>query len=120
MEELFKVGSRGYTENFLGSPPNSRDMLYDQPRVAPSHQPVGIVRQTGTRPLIEVRNPLQIGEEIEYLDRNLKGQYCRITAMTDVDGVPLERANPGNQVFLQTEPPAGQWSASALLRRRCA
>lgn len=119
LEELYKVGSRGYTENFLDAPPNSRDMLYNQPRIAPSHQPVGIVRQTGVRPLIEVRNPLQIGEQIEYLDKNLKGQYCRIAAMTDVNGVPLEHAHPGNQVFLDTEPPAEQWSAHALLRRRC-
>jgi putative protease len=113
------VGSRGYTENFLDSPPNSRDMLYDQPRIVSTHQPVGIVREVGSRPLIDVRNPLQIGEGIEYLDKNLEGQYCRIAAMTDANGIPLERAHPGNQVFLDTEPPARHWSAHALLRRRC-
>lgn len=118
-EELQKVGSRGYTENFLDSPPNSKDMLYDQPRVAPTHQPVGIVRQSGTLPLIEVRNPLQIDEEIEYLGRNLERQFYRIAGMTDADGMPIERANPGNRVFLQTEP-AQQWSSHALLRRSCA
>lgn len=119
MEELRKVGSRGYTENFLDSPPNTKDMLHDRPRVAPSHQPVGIVRQAGSRPLVEVRNPLCIGDEIEYLGRDLKGRLCRIAGMTDADGLSLQRANPGNTVTLLTEPAPRQWLVHALLRRRC-
>ena len=94
-------------------------MLYDQPRVAPTHQPVAIVRQAGDRPLVEVRNPLEIGEEIEYLGKELVEQYSRITAMTDADGVALERANPGNMVTLQVAPAPRHWAVNALLRRRC-
>jgi len=119
MEELGTVGSRGYTENFLDRPPDTKDMLHDRPRLTPTHEPIGIIRQGGERPLVEIRNPVKVGEEVEYLGKNLEGQHCRIEKMISLEGETLQRANPGNLINLQLFPPATGWDTDGLLRRRC-
>jgi len=119
LAELHKVGSRGFTENFLDRPPNTKDMLFDAPRIAPSYEPVGIVRQEADPPLVEIRNPLKVCEEVEYLEPGPGSQICRITKMVTDAGEVLERANPGQTVFLHTEPAARGWTTNGLLRRRC-
>ncbi|MFO7605995.1 MAG: U32 family peptidase [Desulfurivibrionaceae bacterium] len=117
MAELSKVGSRGYTENFLTDPPDRHDMLYDESHMAPTHHPVGIVVEGGPEPLIDIRNPLLPGQTVEYLDRGLAGSFHRISRIDDSDGTALEKANPGNLVRLITEPPADSWLTGALLRK---
>lgn len=118
--EILRVGSRGYTENFLDQPPSNRDMLYHDTRVAPSHEPVGIVRHSeDNQPLIEIRNPLTVGEKIEYLGQNLTSSEHHITAIFDGQGNPVDKANPGNLVRLALSPAPGSWKENSLLRRQC-
>ncbi|MDH3329764.1 MAG: U32 family peptidase [Desulfobulbaceae bacterium] len=101
--ELLKLGTRGGTENFFDSPPDSSDMLYNRMRVEQEWAPVGIVRQA--RPLvIETRNVLETGDTIEYLGRNFVTIACTVTGMFFEDGTSLERANPGNRVMIATVP----------------
>ncbi|MDF1577093.1 MAG: U32 family peptidase [Desulfobulbales bacterium] len=117
MAELKKVGSRGYTENFLSDPPERKDMLYDESHLAPTHHPAGIVVEGGDNPLIDIRNPLLPGQTVEYLGRRLTGSSHRVIEIIDSEGVRLEKANPGNLVHLITEPRPDKWLAGALLRK---
>lgn len=118
-EELNAIGTRSYTENFIDSPPDADDMLYESPRVAPAFAPIGIVRDARTQPLIEARNPINIGESFEYVGRNLSNTPYVITKMlNEKAGGPVERANPGDLVVLETSPPATGWEEHALLRRK--
>ena len=93
-EEIAKVGTRGQTENFFSTVPSSSAMLYDRMREIQPCAPVGIVR--GSSPLLlETRNVLEVGDEIEHLGRKLEPTRCTVLAMTAADGTEVRRANPG-------------------------
>ncbi|MEW6429728.1 MAG: U32 family peptidase [Thermodesulfobacteriota bacterium] len=116
-EEIGKIGSRGYTENFLDQPPATRDMLHAAPRLDPSHEPVAIVRAGGGEPLLEVRNPLAVGEEIEYLGSGLAASRHLVLGIRDRSGAPVARANPNAVVEVHLQPPAADWLPDSLVRR---
>ena len=117
MGELKKVGSRGYTENFLNDPPDRKDMLYDEPHTSPTHHPCGIIRDVTNTPLIDIRNPLIPGDKIEYLAKGLSVSVHKITEIRDEEGRLLEKANPGNLVRLVTTPEPDGWEKGGLLRK---
>jgi putative protease len=117
MTELGKIGSRGYTENFLTDPPNRKDMLYDETHIAPTHHPVGIIMEGGAKPLIDIRNPLVPGQTIEYLGQGLNSSFHKVIKIFNETGDHLEKANPGNTVRLTMNPPPESWEAGALLRK---
>lgn len=118
MAELLKIGNRGYTENFLDEPPGPAEMLYDKTHIAPIHQPVGIVREGGTDPLVELRNPLFPGEKVEYLGLGLEATHHRLVRMVDQEGEELAKGNPGNLVRLTMTPEALSWQQGGLLRKQ--
>jgi len=116
--ELEKIGSRGYTENFLDGPPGQTDMLYAGASVRAEYAPVGIVREGGEMPLIETRNPITVGETVEYLGAGLANLPGRIVAIADQEGNPLVRANPNNLIRLTLDPPALDWRVLGLIRKQ--
>ncbi len=120
MDELMKVGTRDYTENFIFGPPGAGDMLYDRSRTDQEYVPVGLVQDTGPDWLqVEVRNPLKKGEMIEYLRRDINTVAFEILELRDQDGIPLEQANPGNIVKIRYDSgidPA--WEINSLLRKK--
>jgi U32 family peptidase len=116
-DELLKLGTRGQTENFFDSPPDSSDMLYDRMRVEQEWAPVGIVRQAGPL-VIETRNVLEVGNTIEYLGRSCATLSCIVTRMSLEDGTPLERANPGTIVVLTIEPPIPEPEPISIFRKK--
>lgn len=114
--EITKLGTRGWTENFFDGPPNESDMMHDKMRIEQPWVPVGIIRQV--KPLlIETRNVLETGDSIEYMGRNLETISCAVTAMTLENGTVLERANPGQRVELQTDPPVKAPEEHSLFRK---
>uniref|UniRef100_UPI00405709FD U32 family peptidase C-terminal domain-containing protein n=1 Tax=Candidatus Electronema sp. TaxID=2698783 RepID=UPI00405709FD len=117
-EEAAKVGTRGQTENFFTAAPSSAAMLYDRMREIQPFAPVGIVR--GAEPLLlETRNVLETGDQIEYLGRKLEPTVCTVLSMTAADGTAVRRANPGNLILLTVEPPLdGGAEVNALFRKR--
>lgn len=117
-EELTKLGSRGYTENFFESSPGGTDMLFDAPRIEPTHAPVGVVRTAGARPRILMKIPVRRGDTIEYLDRDMISRFSTVNDILDLDGLPLDMARPGNEVVLLTDRPTDNWQPHALLRKK--
>ncbi len=125
MEELVKVGTRGYTENFIFGPPGADDMLYDRPRTDQEYVPVGVIKGFGNKAEgenwleVEVRNPLRKGESVEYLSRDIKAVSFAVKELLDGDGIPMDQANPGNTVRIKYGPDVdGDWEENSLLRKR--
>lgn len=115
--EIKKIGTRGQTENFFDSPPSSSDMLYDTMRAEQPYAPVGIVRNE--KPLvIEARNVLETGDQIEYLGREPEPVVCQVISMTMEDGELTTRANPGNRVVITTDPVVRQPEVYSIFRKR--
>jgi putative protease len=117
MEELVKTGTRGSTENFIRQRPGCREMLYTTSRALQPAEPVAVILQSGDPMLVEVRNVLEIGEEIGYMAPGVDVLPATILAMQNESGKPLTRANPGNRVFLTTVPVLSQAVERGILRR---
>jgi len=117
-QELRKIGSRGYTENFFEKTPDESDMLHQGIDYQQTHAPVGLIQEPGPAPVIEVRNPINRGDRIEYLGRGLDNSEVVVTAITDGEGQGLERANPGSLVRLETAPALAEATALGLLRKK--
>ena len=125
MEELMKVGTRGYTENFIFGPPGAEDMLYDRSRTDQEYVPVGLVQGFGDRSQndnwlqVGMRNPLRKGETIEYLCRDINAVSFEVLELLDQYGVPLEQANPGNIARIHYDPAIdAAWEVNGLLRKK--
>ncbi len=117
-EELMKIGSRGYTENFFSQPPDASDMLHQGISYQPTHAPVGVIREGGEPPLLETRNPIDQGDVLEYLNHGLNNTEVRVAGMTDSSGAPIRRANPNAMIRLHTTPPLDKATAHGLLRKK--
>jgi U32 family peptidase len=117
-EEIRRMGTRGASENFLLTPPGAGEMIYDTPREGQSYEPVAVVLEAHADPLVEFRNRLKLGEEVEYMERGFMVQQTRVVALVDGDGGAVETANPGNRLRLHTEPPLVAVEPHAILRRR--
>lgn len=117
-EELQKIGSRGYTENFFNQSPTENDMLYEGIDYQPTHVPVGIIREVGEVPLIEVRNAIDPGDTLEYLDQGLRNIEVQVTGMKSCAGVPILRANPNSMIHLHTSPALANVTTLSLLRKK--
>jgi len=125
MEELMKVGTRGYTENFIVKPPGADDMLYDRSRIDQEFVPVGIVQNFGSRAEnenwleAEIRNPLRKGDKIEYLSRDITAVSLEVLELVDQDSIPQEQVNPGNVVkIIYKSDIETDWEANSLLRKK--
>jgi putative protease len=119
-QELLKIGSRGYTENFFDQPPTTADMLYDGPQLSYDYAPVGIVRQAGPQPVIETRNPIVVGDCLEYLGRGLVNTAHTVLSLTGQDGAPLSRANPNSLITLCLAPAPVACESNGLFRKKMA
>ena len=115
--EIKKIGTRGQTENFFDSPPSNQDMLYDTMRLEQPFAPVGIIRQTVPL-LVEARNVLETGDQIEYLGRNLEPVVCTVKAMSTEKGYTVSRANPGNRVVVEISPEPAELLEGAIFRKQ--
>lgn len=119
-EELLKIGSRGYTENFFDQPPTAADMLYNGAMISYDYAPVGIVRQAGPQPVIETRNPIAVGDRLEYLGRGLVNTDHTVLCLTGQNGVQLPQANPNNLVTLALDPAPATCEINGLFRKKMA
>ena len=118
-DELDKIASRGYTTGFFNGPPDADMQEYETVRVLPEWEYSGLVRQWDSgrgMALVEQRNHMQLGDEIEIIRPN--GTIFRQTldTMTDEDGMPIERApHPQQLLWLRLADAVGEFS---MIRRR--
>jgi len=118
LEEVTRTGTRGQTENFFDQPPGPQDMLYQSSRASLTVEPVAVIRKTGEKLLVEVRNTLEVGEEIEYMGRAMDTAKATLISMENEKGEIISRANPGNIVYLVCEPKFSQTEKKSILRRQ--
>ena len=119
-EELLKIGSRGYTENFFDQPPGTADMLYDGPMISYDYAPVGIVRQAASQPVIETRNPIAVGDRLEYLGRGLVNTAHTVLSLSGPNGAQLSQANPNSLITLGLDPAPAVCENNGLFRKKMA
>ena len=117
MEEILRVGTRGLSENFFSGKPGQQEMLYQKPRDEQLCEPVAVVRGVGGQLLVEVRNTLNLNETISYMDRGLQTVSVTVSSMLSADGVPRQRAHPGELIVLETQPPLVTAEVDGILRR---
>lgn len=115
--EIQKTGTRGITENFFRQKPTMADMLYETSRAEQMIEPVAVVRQASTHPLVEIRNRVFVGERLEYMGKGVSLQAVTIAAMRSENDDLLESANPGNLVRLETTPALKACEIHGILRR---
>lgn len=118
MAEILRTGTRGTTENFIRERPGSSEMIYATSRAEQSYEPVAVILQAGDDPLVEIRNQLAEGEQVEYMPRGIGAVPLTIAAMRDEEGKPVAKANPGNRLRLTTEPTLADAEIHGILRRR--
>jgi len=116
-EEIVKTGTRGTTDNFIHRRPGNKEMLYHSSRAVQPVEPVAVIRKTGKRPLVEIRNVLQKGERIEYMASGIDLLPVTVEAMHNEKKELVDRANPGNLVYLTTSPSLETAEDNGILRR---
>jgi putative protease len=102
LEELGKISHRGYTTGFLLGAPQDLDREYHS-RYTRSHDMVGVVEgaMTDGTILIEVRNRIGTGDELEFIGRGTALNRHHLTEMTDEKGEPLQVAHPNQRIRLR-------------------
>ena len=120
MAEVWRTGTRGASENFFAGRPGPEEMLYDTTRAPQQYEPVALVREAGKEPLVEARNRLNVGDEIEYLPPGLAVVPARVTAIIGDAGDNLPALHAGQTARLLTQPPLSDVMEYGLFRRRVA
>ncbi len=118
MEELDKVSHRAYTDGFFHGGPPKDAQIYGSSSYTQTSDFVGLALDydaaTGFA-LVEQRNHMRVGEEIEIFQPKGEGWRQRLSEMTDEDGAPIEAApHPQQRVHIRMERPIESY---AILRR---
>ncbi|QXE93043.1 peptidase U32 family protein [Geomonas subterranea] len=114
LEELAKVSHRGYTTGFLLGKPRDVDHEYLSTYVRNFEFVALVEKGVPGGAQVMVRNRLQAGDVLELIGQGAQFTRFTLSAMTDLDGVPLTVAHPNQQVILAGVEGAGQFD---LIRR---
>lgn len=102
LEELNKVSHRAYTTGFYFGKTTEADQIYQSSSYSQTHDFIGLVKSydpaTKTA-VIEQRNNLRQGQEIELIQPDGPTFTQRISAMTDAEGHPIEVAPHPQQII---------------------
>lgn len=118
MDEISRTGTRGMTENFIKDRPGSEEMIYRSSRMEQRYEPVAVIRKATVDPLVEIRNTVKSGEDIEYMGRGVELKRTRIVRMVDEDGQVQQNGHPGNHLFLHLDPQVENIEVHGILRRK--
>ena len=118
LEELDKVSHRAYTTSLFDGTSSAENQIYGTSSYRQTSEFVGLVLEydaaTGFA-LVEQRNHMHVGEEIEIFQPRSSGWRQELTEMTDEDGLPIEVApHPQQHVRIRMVRPVEEY---ALLRR---
>lgn len=118
LEELDKVSHRAYTDGFFHGGAQADAQIYGSSSYTQTSDFVGLVLDydaaTGIA-LVEQRNHMRVGEEIEIFQPKGEGWRQTLSEMTDETGDPIEAApHPQQHVRIRMERPIEKY---AILRR---
>ncbi len=119
MEELRKVSHREFTTGFYFNKPTGKDQNYLTSAYTRDYSFVGLVRSydesTGYA-IVEQRNKMSIGEEIEIFGPGTDFFTQKLTEMYDEEGNPVDSAPHPQQILkIKMEKPVGE---NFMLRKR--
>lgn len=118
-EELDKISHRPYTTGFYFGKTTQADQIYTHSTYDQTHDFVGLVRSFDPRTgcaLVEQRNNMKVGEEIEVLQPEGPNFTQTITRMLDAGGDAIQVApHPQQLVAMPMTQPVGP---NAMLRRK--
>lgn len=118
-EELQKVSHREYTTGFYFNKTTADDQIYGSSSYTQTHDFVGLVRsydeKTGMA-VVEQRNNMKVGQEIEIAQSNEENFVQLITAMQDEEGNEITAAPHPQQIVKM--PMAKPVHEFAMLRRK--
>ncbi len=119
LQEIQKAGSRGYTTGFFAGQLEEDAQEYETVRTSPEWEYGGLVKgwnDLDRVALVEQRNHLQLGDEIEVLRPAGAVSRQLLSFMTDDEGNPLSCApHPLQKLMIQLDEPADEY---AMIRRR--
>ena len=102
LDELEKVSHRTYTTGFYYHRPSEKDQIYSRTSYDQTSDFVGLVRtydeKTGWA-VIEQRNHIKEGQEIEVFRPSGPSYRQQIDGMLDMDGFPIHAAPHPQQMF---------------------
>ncbi|QDR80821.1 peptidase U32 family protein [Sporomusa termitida] len=118
LEELQKVSHREYTTGFYFNKTSAQDQIYTSSSYTQTHDFVGLVKEydpVSGLAVIEQRNNIKVGEEIEIMQPGQENFRQRITQMVDTGGIPIAVApHPQQLVTMPLSRPVVPYS---MLRR---
>ena len=118
-QELNKISHRPYTSGFYFGKPNESDQIYSGSSNTQTHDFVGLVRSYDAEhqvAVVEQRNNIKLGEEIEIAQPGQPNFTQVIQSMTDIEGNPIQAAPHPQQLVIM---PVGQPVVPfAMLRRK--
>ncbi len=119
MKELKKVSHREFTTGFYFDKPTNKDQNYQTSAYTRDYSFTGLVRsydeKTGYA-IVEQRNKMSIGDEIEVFGPGTDFYTQRLTEMYDEEGMPVQSAPHPQQILkIKMDHPVGP---DFMLRRR--
>ncbi|QQQ85924.1 U32 family peptidase [Peptacetobacter hiranonis] len=101
MEELKKGSHRHFTTGFYLHKPDTEDQNYESASYVRNYDFIGVVRghdeETGLA-IVEQRNKMSVGEDIEIMAPYKETMYAKILEMYNEDGEPIESAPHPRQI----------------------
>ncbi|MBP3690584.1 MAG: U32 family peptidase [Schwartzia sp.] len=117
-EELDKVSHRTYTDGFFHGELPTDAQIYGSSSYTQTSEFIGLVLdfdETTGFALVEQRNHMTVGEEIEIFQPKGEGWRQRLAEMKDEEGMRIEAApHPQQHVYIRMERPIEKY---AILRR---
>jgi putative protease len=117
VQELSMAGNRGFTEGFFSGRPDHSAYNYQDSHSHQQAQFLAVVSEVdANRVRLIARNPLRVGDSVEWLSPQSEPVAMNLTALESDDGLPLQalQTNQTGWVTLPETVPASAWG---LLRR---
>jgi putative protease len=102
VEEVSKASYRGYTTGFYYGRPGKDEQIYTDSSYIRTYDFVGMVLDYDAEnkmAVVEQRNKLVIGDEVEFMRHNGEVIACKIEEMYDNEGNPITEAPHAQQII---------------------
>ena len=119
LEELGKISNRGYnTGFFLGNPGENGQRVGEESGYTQDYKFVGLFDRPKEKKFAEVivKNKFEVGDDIEVMGKKPEQDFVQnIKEMYNQEMEPIEKANPGQSVFIIPERPVEKYF---MIRKR--